>query len=112
MVEGGGQSGPWVYKAPLPSANRACGWCPMPGGTLPFLWVVPYAGRNPPERDGGPHNPPRMGGVAALVERLEATPDQCSWILLWTNIGLELIEINTGNALLGACPVGHPGKGN
>ena len=28
--------------------SHACGWCPMPGGTLPCLWVVPYAGRNPP----------------------------------------------------------------
>ena len=33
--------------------SHACGWCPMPGGTLPCLWVVPYAGRNPPMLVGG-----------------------------------------------------------
>ena len=27
-----------------------------------------------PRRGRGPHNPPRMGGVAPLVERFEATP--------------------------------------
>ena len=29
---------------PVPTT---CVWCPMPGGTLPFLWVVAYAGQNP-----------------------------------------------------------------
>ena len=28
--------------------TEACGRCPMLGGALPCLWVVPYAGRNPP----------------------------------------------------------------
>ena len=46
----------------------------MPGGTLPFLWVVPYARQNPPEKGQGSPQPPRMGGVAPLVEWFEATP--------------------------------------
>ena len=34
---------------PPPSPpSDAGGWCPMPGGTLPSLWVVPYARRNAP----------------------------------------------------------------
>ena len=51
-----------------PLDTITCGWYPMPGGTLPCLWVVPYAGRNPPH--GGqkpPTPPPGMGGVAPLV---------------------------------------------
>ena len=39
---------PVVDSTGVPPFRAACGWCPMPGGTLPSLWVVPYAGRNPP----------------------------------------------------------------
>ena len=63
----------------------------MLNGTLPCLWVVPYAGRNPPRIGRGPHSPPGTGGVAPLVERFEATPplygsvgnssSDCGWVL-------------------------------
>ena len=56
-----------------PRCANTCGWCPMLGGTLPYLWIVPYAGRNPPENGKGSPQPPRVGGVAPLAERFEAT---------------------------------------
>ena len=43
-----GELPPAVDNTGVPPFLAACGWCPMPGGTLPCLWVVPYAGRNPP----------------------------------------------------------------
>ena len=58
---------PWYgsYRAlpcdPRPPASETCGWCLMPGGTLPFLWVVPYAGRNPQGKGWGPPQPRRNG---------------------------------------------------
>ena len=39
---------PVVDSTGVPPFLPACGWCPMMGRTLPSLWVVPYAGRNPP----------------------------------------------------------------
>ena len=46
----------------------------MPGGTLPCLWILPYAGRNPPKKGHGSAQPPGTVGVAPLVERFQATP--------------------------------------
>ena len=62
----------------------------MPGGTLPCLWVMPYAGRNPLEKGQGSPQPPGMGGVAMLVERFEATPPLRSPALdiAWMSCGL------------------------
>ena len=72
--------------APSPAA---CGWCPMPGGTLPCLWVVPYAGRDPPMLVGralcreepsltcvgrGPVAKPPVMGPAANTRRGSQTP--------------------------------------
>ena len=46
--EDGGAAPPAVDSTGVPPFPAACGWYPMLGGTLPCLWVVPYAGRNPP----------------------------------------------------------------
>ena len=48
---GAGPSG-WHGWSSLP-CTVTCGWCPMPGGTILHLWVVPYAGRNHPALVGG-----------------------------------------------------------
>ena len=37
----------------LAEPSHACGWCPLPGRTLPCLWVVPYTRQNPPMLVGG-----------------------------------------------------------
>ena len=40
------------YRWFLSPCSEACGWCLMLVGTLPCLWLVPYAGRNPPKHEG------------------------------------------------------------
>ena len=81
----------------------------MPGGTLPYLWVVPYAGRNPPTTGPrAPLHPPGMGGVAPLVNGSRprrpcaATTGTAPSVRVW----LPAIALATFNTVTGIPPSG------
>ena len=102
----GGFSLPYLVGGALCPPLITTGWCPMPGGTLPYLWVVPYVRRNPPRPHNAPppsleslwvvpyagRNPPILvGGALCRVEPSEATlrpgasrPHRpCVFLTLW-----------------------------
>ena len=84
---------PVLPQAPPPPDTRTCGWCPMPGGTLPCLWVVPYEGRNSPKGGQEPPStppPPRMGGVAPQISGLRPRRPCAAWSTICFGIDRKL----------------------
>ena len=96
----------------LAEPSHACGWCPMPGRTLPCLWVVPYAWQNPPMLVGGAlrlAEPSHACGWCPMPGR--TLP--CLWVVPYTRqnppmlVGGALCLVEPSHAC-GWCPM--PGR--
>ena len=68
---------PFLQSPTLYPMPTTCGWCPMQGGTLPYLYVVPYA-------RWSALNPPLTRHLEATVPfpqspTLYPVPTTCGW---------------------------------